>query len=188
MPRSVIVETPEPVNADFSRIVDRVLVFDDFFSSTQLLLMERWALQTPHWKPRPALRRERSSPGSVALDGVGDPAREGCDARIDSGGRAAATAAPAHHAHLDEIAAVVADHHGAARIALACVLIGALLKGANLGRGDARAMAAGEGGVAAVIVDPVHVDLAQPYRRFHFVFDLRPEVGHERSKIFIEGP
>jgi len=49
MPRSVIVETPEPVNADFSRIVDRVLVFDDFFSSTQQLLMERWALQTPHW-------------------------------------------------------------------------------------------------------------------------------------------
>jgi hypothetical protein len=40
---------PEPKNADFSRIVDRVLVFDDFFSSTQLSLLERWALQTPHW-------------------------------------------------------------------------------------------------------------------------------------------
>jgi hypothetical protein len=49
MPRSVSVETPYPENADFSRIVDRVLVFDDFFSSTQLLLLERWALQTPHW-------------------------------------------------------------------------------------------------------------------------------------------
>jgi hypothetical protein len=49
MPRRVIVETPEPEHADFSRIVDRVLVFDDFFSSTQLLLLERWALQEPHW-------------------------------------------------------------------------------------------------------------------------------------------
>jgi len=49
IPRNVIVETPEPENANFSRIVDRVLVFDDFFSSTQLLLLERWALQTPHW-------------------------------------------------------------------------------------------------------------------------------------------
>ena len=49
VPRSVTVETPEPEHADFSRIVDRVLVFDDFFSSTQLLLLERWALQTPHW-------------------------------------------------------------------------------------------------------------------------------------------
>lgn len=43
------VETPKPGDADFSRIVDRVFVFDDLFSSTQLLLLERWALETPHW-------------------------------------------------------------------------------------------------------------------------------------------
>jgi hypothetical protein len=49
MSRSVSVETPTAENADFSRIIDRVLVFDDFFSNTQLLLLERWALQTPHW-------------------------------------------------------------------------------------------------------------------------------------------
>jgi hypothetical protein len=49
MPHQVSVETPEPTKADFSRIVDRVLVFDDFFSSTQLLLLQRWALETPHW-------------------------------------------------------------------------------------------------------------------------------------------
>ena len=49
MPRHVSIETLEPERADFSQIVDRVLVFDDFFSSTQLLLLERWALETPHW-------------------------------------------------------------------------------------------------------------------------------------------
>ena len=49
MPRRLRVETPEPEAADFSHIVDRVFAFDNFFSSTQLLLLERWALQTPHW-------------------------------------------------------------------------------------------------------------------------------------------
>jgi hypothetical protein len=30
-------------------MLDRALVFDDFFSSTQILQLEQWALQTPHW-------------------------------------------------------------------------------------------------------------------------------------------
>lgn len=34
---------------DLSSIVDRVFVLDDFFSPTQLLLVEQWALTTPHW-------------------------------------------------------------------------------------------------------------------------------------------
>jgi hypothetical protein len=49
MPRHVKVEAVEPQAADFSDLVDRVFTFDDFFSSTQLLLLERWALETPHW-------------------------------------------------------------------------------------------------------------------------------------------
>jgi hypothetical protein len=32
-----------------SRVLDRALVFDDFFSATQLVLLQRWALETPHW-------------------------------------------------------------------------------------------------------------------------------------------
>jgi hypothetical protein len=49
MSRRASVETPEVENADFSSVVDRVLVFDNFFSETQRLLLETWALQTPHW-------------------------------------------------------------------------------------------------------------------------------------------
>lgn len=49
MPRAVTVETPPPETADVSRVVDRVLVFDDILSGTQLLLLEQWALRTPHW-------------------------------------------------------------------------------------------------------------------------------------------
>ena len=49
MPRAVTVETPALGTADLSRIVDRVVVFDDVLSGTHLLLLERWALQTPHW-------------------------------------------------------------------------------------------------------------------------------------------
>jgi hypothetical protein len=49
MPRPVSIETPEPERANFAQIIDRVFVFDNFFSSTQLLLLERWALETPHW-------------------------------------------------------------------------------------------------------------------------------------------
>jgi hypothetical protein len=49
MSRRVNIETPDPEDADFSCIVDRALVFDNFFSSMQLLLLERWALETPHW-------------------------------------------------------------------------------------------------------------------------------------------
>ena len=49
MSRAATVETPASDAADLSRIVDRVLVFDDILSATHLLLLERWALQTPHW-------------------------------------------------------------------------------------------------------------------------------------------
>ncbi|MGH6865393.1 MAG: hypothetical protein ACREDO_04295 [Methyloceanibacter sp.] len=49
MARAVIVEASAPETADLSSIVDRALVFDEFFSSTQLLLLEQWALRTPHW-------------------------------------------------------------------------------------------------------------------------------------------
>jgi hypothetical protein len=47
--RAVSVETVTAESADFSKILDRVLVIDDFFSSAQLQLLEQWALQTPHW-------------------------------------------------------------------------------------------------------------------------------------------
>lgn len=46
---AVTVETTAPEAADLSRLVDRAFVFDDVFSDTQLLLLEQWALQTPHW-------------------------------------------------------------------------------------------------------------------------------------------
>lgn len=49
MPQRPSAETPSPENADFSRVVDRVMVFDDLYSTTQLYLLEQWALQTPHW-------------------------------------------------------------------------------------------------------------------------------------------
>jgi hypothetical protein len=43
------VEATAPDAVDWSSILDRVLVFDDFFPSTQIMLLEKWALQTPHW-------------------------------------------------------------------------------------------------------------------------------------------
>lgn len=46
---SVSLETATAETADFSNIINRALVFDDFFPSTQLHLLEQWALQTPHW-------------------------------------------------------------------------------------------------------------------------------------------
>jgi hypothetical protein len=49
MPRTVSVESPARSDADLSRILDRVLVYDDLLAPTQLLLVEQWALQTPHW-------------------------------------------------------------------------------------------------------------------------------------------
>jgi hypothetical protein len=49
MPRTVSVESPTPATADLCHVIDRALVFDDFYSDTQLLLLEQWALQTPHW-------------------------------------------------------------------------------------------------------------------------------------------
>jgi hypothetical protein len=49
MARVPIVETASPETTDLARVIDRVLVFDNFFSDTQILLLEHWALQTPHW-------------------------------------------------------------------------------------------------------------------------------------------
>ena len=49
MSRSITLESAKPGEADFSHVVDSVFVFDDFYSSTQILLLERWALETPHW-------------------------------------------------------------------------------------------------------------------------------------------
>jgi hypothetical protein len=49
MPRTIAVEAPVRSGIDLSCVVGRVLVFDDFFSDTQLLLVEQWALTTPHW-------------------------------------------------------------------------------------------------------------------------------------------
>jgi hypothetical protein len=49
MAPAVTVSAATPETADLSRILDRVLVFDDLFSPTQILLLERWALETPHW-------------------------------------------------------------------------------------------------------------------------------------------
>jgi hypothetical protein len=43
------VEAAAPEAADLSRVLDRVYVFDDFFPATQIVLLEKWALQTPHW-------------------------------------------------------------------------------------------------------------------------------------------
>lgn len=45
----VSLETPAPGAADFANIIDRAFVFDDFLASTQLHLLEQWALKTPHW-------------------------------------------------------------------------------------------------------------------------------------------
>jgi hypothetical protein len=49
MARAVTLETTAPGKADFSRTLDRALVCDDFFPRTQILQLEQWALQTPHW-------------------------------------------------------------------------------------------------------------------------------------------
>ena len=49
MARAVTLEAAAPEAADLSRILDRALVFDDFFTLTQILQLEQWALKTPHW-------------------------------------------------------------------------------------------------------------------------------------------
>lgn len=43
------IEAAAPERADLSRVLDRVFVFDDFFAPAQLLVLEQWALATPHW-------------------------------------------------------------------------------------------------------------------------------------------
>jgi len=49
MARALTVEAPTRGGADLSRVLDRAYVFDDFFPATQIMQLERWALQTPHW-------------------------------------------------------------------------------------------------------------------------------------------
>ena len=48
-PSPVAIETPTADTADLANILNRALVIDDFFPSTQLRILEQWALQTPHW-------------------------------------------------------------------------------------------------------------------------------------------
>jgi hypothetical protein len=55
---ALICETPTPETTDLSRVVDRVFVFDDFFSGPQILQLEQWALQTPHWMLNNTVRDE----------------------------------------------------------------------------------------------------------------------------------
>jgi hypothetical protein len=49
MPRPAPAETEGFDRPNLGDIVDRLLVFDDLLSPTQLLLLCRWALTTPHW-------------------------------------------------------------------------------------------------------------------------------------------
>ena len=49
MPYATTIEAMHRPAVDLSSMVDRVFVYDDFFSSTQLLMVEQWALTTPHW-------------------------------------------------------------------------------------------------------------------------------------------
>jgi len=49
MSRPVTVEAAAADTADLSRVLDRAIVFDDFFPDTQIRQLERWALETPHW-------------------------------------------------------------------------------------------------------------------------------------------
>lgn len=62
MARPVSVETTTPRAADLSRVLDRVLVLDDVFSGTQILLLEQWALRTPHWMLTNTAHDEQGKP------------------------------------------------------------------------------------------------------------------------------
>ncbi|HEX9709260.1 MAG TPA: hypothetical protein VGB42_04745, partial [Candidatus Thermoplasmatota archaeon] len=62
MARAASLEAVAAESADLARILDRVLVVDDLFSGTEILLLEKWALQTPHWKLANAARDEQGRP------------------------------------------------------------------------------------------------------------------------------
>ncbi len=49
MARAPTIEAAAPELVDLSRVLDRAFVFDEFFPATQILLLEQWALQSPHW-------------------------------------------------------------------------------------------------------------------------------------------
>jgi hypothetical protein len=48
-PSPITVEMATGDTADFGNLLNRVLVFDDVYSATQLYVLEQWSLQTPHW-------------------------------------------------------------------------------------------------------------------------------------------
>ena len=48
-PSPITIEMATADTADFGNLLNRVLVFDDFYPATQLYVLEQWALQTPHW-------------------------------------------------------------------------------------------------------------------------------------------
>jgi hypothetical protein len=48
-PSPITVELATADTADFGNLLNRVMVFDDFYPATQLYVLEQWALQTPHW-------------------------------------------------------------------------------------------------------------------------------------------
>jgi hypothetical protein len=62
MARAISLEEAAADRADLSRIVDRVFVFDELFSETEILLLERWALQTPHWMLTNSAHDEQGRP------------------------------------------------------------------------------------------------------------------------------
>ncbi|HSB61300.1 MAG TPA: hypothetical protein VLI67_06250 [Vicinamibacteria bacterium] len=62
MARAASLEAVAAESADLARILDRVLVVDDLFSKTEILLLEKWALQTPHWKLANSARDEQGRP------------------------------------------------------------------------------------------------------------------------------
>jgi hypothetical protein len=62
MAHAASVEAAAPERADLSPILDRVVVLDDFFPGTQILLLEQWALKTPHWMLTNSARDEQGRP------------------------------------------------------------------------------------------------------------------------------
>jgi hypothetical protein len=49
MSGAISIESPARLGAPLDSVINRVFVFDDLLSDSQLLLVERWALHTPHW-------------------------------------------------------------------------------------------------------------------------------------------
>jgi hypothetical protein len=56
-----VIEPMPATGADLSPITGRVWVFDDLLPETQRLLLEQWALQTPHWMLANSARDEHGT-------------------------------------------------------------------------------------------------------------------------------